>query len=751
MDLSGQVSRKSSVADILKETFDRHQSKYCLGSRRYNSKNLSWEAKYSFKTYSELSRLIGGISIYFRNKIENKDFYSSYKHKDEKNYNLIGIITKPCEESFILLASLNIVESLVTVPISETLKFQDLRKIISSTNLKTLIIDEDLLNKFLLANGHDIQIGLKNIILINSSTSSHNKYYTILNNLGVNLILLENILESLNNNTNFSQFDNTNPERIMLLTFSKNLKGILISEKSLIETIYNLYCHDSLKIDITSNKSDKLEVEATHPTIYYSLTSLAEITEYCLILLTLVKGGQVGFISGEMRNLFVDLKILQPTMLFCFSSVAVRIYDSIRNILDKLDPGKKHMIEKALKIKKEFFIAHKSLDHSIWDKLIFNKIKKTVGGSLGWILIGGHLENHISSFLKLSLSVNIIEFYGLKESCGVLFLSEQKDLENKDLGLPISNSEFLIKKIKNLNFITDLVEVETLINSGELYIKSQNLFSGFFEYNLNENPSDKNCRLNCGTNFKSFDENGYFPTGDYVLFINNKLSNTQTFKYIDKIENFILTKQGWLVSPIKLEELYNTSHYTNHVSIVDDDHKELVAIVTLNKNNCHHQRLHSESVDSLEQRKESQEGTFRQNSKNLIFRSEKRRSFYKKRDRALSTCEEENIPLEEDKLSYKLCTVNEYNYEDPNMNDILVEEILISFKSIWSKFKLKNYEMIHKIFIFDLNYFKTHLEKSIYKELLFDEIFDTNFNYNRNTLKKIYLKLLKTKINLNDS
>lgn len=701
---SNFINQANSFAKILESAVHNYSEKACLGQKG--------DGIYNWKTFNEVGNHILKLKKYFQSQLESKTFYTEYYFKDKKHF-LIGIFVKPCEEAFKSILSLHMIDANITVlPIFDNINTQDLTFILKETELNTIIVDPESYKK-LNATGIEIQ----NIILLNSEEGEeYEKQKT-------NIIKFEDLLVSCDDNLkglSSLSIKSTNEkisteDKIILLNYTNtSAKGVLISEYSFLSTLKSL------------SKTKNIKIEPDD--IYYSLTSLADIPEYLNSLLVFSKGGAIGYYSGEMVTIFDDIKILKPTLLYCFPKILIEIYEALQLIIKKLDAAKKNMIEKAILVKVEHFNQEGSLNHHIWDKLLFSKIKNSLGGKIRMILVGGgHLSSQFLEFLKICLSTSLVEIYGVTECCGVICLSSGKELDNKYLGDSLETIDVEIKRCTKVGFFSpyvNTIEANTK-QYGELCVKGSNLFSGYFKQKTVEDVVDKE---------------GFFHTGDYVILIESFKDHSLNFQYIDRIDNFIKSEQGFLISPSMLEEHYISSDFISNISIFQDDDSNLIGVVALSKSKSYK----SESEDNKNNynsnpSSNTRKGSFQNDDRTLthvMYRVDKRRQGSFRESKKSTFCDKSETLSAFSNSSQLTSSDTIYSYDtlmqNPNQNQILKEEILKSFKIIWMNNKLKTHELLHKVYILEKDFIPT----------IDNGMLTSKLKLKRETLRKLYFNYL---------
>jgi long-chain acyl-CoA synthetase len=599
------------------------------------------EGSYEFKTYSEGFSEVLKLANFF----QEGDLYSRYQHEG-KEHNLIGIFTKPRAEALLTTLALNLSSSTV-LTIYDTIEEHLILKILEHSGLNTLVVDSYCLTKLLkVLKDSGLGIKLRNLVLIDqtdedvSGNSFNFKYY-----------FYENILRDYCDKYDDKKCSTKEDDNIVILSYTNELKGVLFKESAILK---------NLRLLLENKYISQLPENYT----YYSMISLAEIPEYLNCLVTIILKGRIGFMLDHV-SIFDDLKILKPHFLYSFPKVLVKVYESFQTIISKLDHAKRLMFDNAIKVKIDSCSEEGTLNHHIWDKLLFDKIKNSMGGNIALIFIGGgHLAHHYLEFLKACLSCFLIEFYGNTETLG--FIAQGNEFCNQYIGDMFGDTKYKISKCNKIGYYPINTEDE-IYGYGEFCVQGTSLSCGY----LNEESL--------------LDKDGWLHTGDYVIHL------TSGIKYIDKINSFLFTKEGSVVSPYQLEQHYIACDKITHISVVQDDYSNLVAIVRLKK------------VEQLMPR--SRKGSVSSNGSG------------KKVDIRRKTFPKQKIP------ECLLDNTNDVTLSDEPDIETLKDEIVGSFKTIWNENKLKSYELISKVYIIDNETIYKQSHKLLTKRLNFDKAY----------------------------
>ena len=249
------------------------------------------------------------------------------------------------------------------------------------------------------------------------------------------------------------------------------------------------------------------------------------------------------------------------------------MYDQI-NLGFKKEPVLfQKVIENCVKCKLDNFYKTGEYTHTIYDNLVFNKVKEKFGGRLRFILCGSApINKSILDFIKIVLSSWVVEGYGQTESCACSLLANVTDPMTGHLGGP--SGPFLAKVID----VPELGYFSTDINpvtkqpepKGELCFKGAALFSGYFN-------DEENTKL-------SLDKDGWLHSGDIGLIMTDK---GNAFKVIDRRKTIFKTSQGEYIVPDKIENALNGCSYASQIFIYGKSQfSYIIAIIVPNVNKC---------------------------------------------------------------------------------------------------------------------------------------------------------------------
>lgn len=112
----------------------------------------------------------------------------------------------------------------------------------------------------------------------------------------------------------------------------------------------------------------------------------------------------------------------------------------------------------ALETKLYNYRKYGIITHPIWDWLVFNKVREVLGGQVRHMCVGGApMDKTVLEFLRVTLSVPIIEGYGQTEGMGFQMSQVTQDNSTGHVGCPFSQNEFKLVDVPEMSyFSTDL-------------------------------------------------------------------------------------------------------------------------------------------------------------------------------------------------------------------------------------------------------------------------------------------------------
>ena len=185
-----------------------------------------------------------------------------------------------------------------------------------------------------------------------------------------------------------------------------------------------------------------------------------------------------------------------------------------------------------------------SLKAWLADKLVFSKIKDSLGGRVKYMISGGApLAREIQEFFHAA-GVLILEGYGLTETTPILTANRPDKFRFGTVGPAVPGVTLKIAE------------------DGEILAKGPNVAQGYFK-----RPE---------ATAESWDSEGWFHTGDI-----GEIDADGFVKITDRKKDLMKTSGGKYVAPQNVENMLKTQPHISQAVLIGDNRKYCVALVTL--------------------------------------------------------------------------------------------------------------------------------------------------------------------------
>ncbi|MGI9665812.1 MAG: AMP-dependent synthetase/ligase [Acidimicrobiia bacterium] len=266
-------------------------------------------------------------------------------------------------------------------------------------------------------------------------------------------------------------------------------------------------------------------------------------------------GASTGLTSA--KTLTRDMPEVKPTILVAVPTVFNKVYDGLQKMMEAEGGVKKSMFDAAIaNAHKRAAMAKRGkksrwveLQHDLFDRLVFSKVRDAFGGRLRYAFSGGAaISTDVAEFIS-AVGITVYEGYGLTETSPIVTANTRDNRRVGSVG-------------QTIPLVT--VEIDTDVTGdsevGEIVVHGPNVMMGY--YNLPEE------------NDAVFTGNGGFRTGDLghvdedgFLFIRGRIKEQY------KLEN------GKYVVPSPIEEQLQLSGFVSQVMVYGEQRPFNVAVV----------------------------------------------------------------------------------------------------------------------------------------------------------------------------
>jgi len=264
-------------------------------------------------------------------------------------------------------------------------------------------------------------------------------------------------------------------------------------------------------------------------------------------------GGRTSY-AESFDALAQNLQEEHPTILLAVPRVFEKVYERILTAVKEEPKLKRSIFNWSLEVGKEVSQLRQmkkgvplplKIKYSLAEKLVFSKIKKSLGGRVKWIVsAAAPLSVDIAHFFD-ALGILILEGYGLTETSAPATLNTPDWYKIGTVGRPIPGVEIKIA------------------DDGEILIKGGGVFQGYFK-----NPEATKEAL----------KDGWFYSGDV-----GELDKDGFLKITDRKKDIIITAGGKNIAPQNIENHFKNNLYLSEVLVIGDKRPYLTALITLNK------------------------------------------------------------------------------------------------------------------------------------------------------------------------
>lgn len=449
----------------------------------------------------------------------------------------VGIYSQNCPE-WVMTEQAAYCYSMVIVPLYDTLGANACAFIVNQTEMSVVICEDDKKANLLLDQSPRC---LRKLITIREvSPSTHQRAKS----RGVEILKFSDV------EIQGAQKDHPclppKPDNLCTICYTSGTtgmpKGVMLTHENVVASmcsvIMQLGEHRPMKHDVM-----------------ISFLPLAHMLERCCENALYMVGGAVGFYSGDIRRLGDDLTALKPTMMPAVPRLLNRIYDRAQSEISN-SKIKKLLFNMALSAKESELKRGIVRSDSIWDKLVFRKVREGMGGRLRIMVVGSApLAGNVLTFARCALGCLIVEGYGQTECTAPVTLTVQGDHVPEHVGPPVACC-----KVK----LVDVPEMEYYASQGqgEVCVQGANVFKGYFK------ESEKTREV--------IDQDGWHHTGDVGKWLPNG-----TLKIIDRRKHIFKLSQGEYIVPEKIENIYIRSQYVEQVFVHGESLKSCVVAVVV--------------------------------------------------------------------------------------------------------------------------------------------------------------------------
>jgi len=253
---------------------------------------------------------------------------------------------------------------------------------------------------------------------------------------------------------------------------------------------------------------------------------------------------------SDLTKLPADLASFKPTFVLAVPRIFEKIFNGAEAKADAAGKGK--IFHKAAEVAIAYSRALDTnkispllkLQHGLFDKLVYAKIRAGLGGRVEAAISGGApLGERLGHFYR-GAGIRVLEGYGLTETTAGATLNLTSAHRVGSVGKPIPGTTIKIAEDE------------------EVLIKGPIVMQGYWQ--------------NDAANKEVFDSNGYFKSGDL-----GKIDEEGYLSIVGRKKELIVTAGGKNVAPAVLEDRLRSHPLISQCMVVGDNKPFIAALITI--------------------------------------------------------------------------------------------------------------------------------------------------------------------------
>jgi long-chain acyl-CoA synthetase len=254
--------------------------------------------------------------------------------------------------------------------------------------------------------------------------------------------------------------------------------------------------------------------------------------------------------TADVKNLIEDLGEFKPTFVLAVPRVFEKVYNTAKQRAH--GDGKGKIFDRAESVAIAYSQATEKgtpplglkLQHMLFDKLVYVKLRAALGGNCVAAVSGGApLGARLGHFFR-GVGVTIYEGYGLTETTAGIAVNRPEALKVGTVGRPIGGATAHVAE------------------DGELLFKSPVVFAGYWK--------------NEAATADAIDQDGWFHTGDI-----GEIDDDGFIRITGRKKELIVTAGGKNVAPAVLEDRVRAHWLVSQCLVVGDQQPFIAALITI--------------------------------------------------------------------------------------------------------------------------------------------------------------------------
>ncbi len=407
----------------------------CLGFRATSS-NSGYATPYVYGSYGECVARIDAVACGLE-----RGGGERLLDRNEDGMLLLGIYMKNCMEWILAEQAVYCIGG-ATVPFYDTLGPDTVRFILEHTGMSCVVCSRKELERLCEAKKSGTCPKFHSVILVDGVTAQATD---MANGAGLKVVSFAKI-EALGAQivpTEGHKHTPPDPKDIATFCYTSGTtgdpKGALITHENIMSAVGGL---------------NEIPILPTDRHISY--LPLPHIFERVVVAQMLTSGASIAFFRGDPLLLIEDIVACRPTMIPMVPRVLNKIHDKIVAGM----AAKGGVTEKLFKMAMEaktLGLQEGRLKHPLWDRILFNKIKRALGLDCVRLMVSGSapLSPKVMIFFRCLLGVPVMEGYGQTEGAAAATISHPDDIASVGhVGGPTDCVEIVLEDVPEMGYLS---------------------------------------------------------------------------------------------------------------------------------------------------------------------------------------------------------------------------------------------------------------------------------------------------------
>ena len=311
-------------------------------------------------------------------------------------------------------------------------------------------------------------------------------------------------------------------------------KGVMLTHSNLVSNVIDSASH------LSFNRNDCV----------LSVLPLSHVLERVAMYMY-IHHGMAVFYGESLEMIGPNLREVRPTIFVGVPRIFEKIYARVKEKTAEGGRLNVAILNWAVSIGKQYArldVAHQpipawlGLKHKLADKLIFEKIRKAMGGRIRLLVSGGAALPEELGYIYIGAGLPIVQGYGLTETSPVITAGRLDDNRVGTVGKPIPNVEVRIAA------------------DGEIETRGPHVMRGYYN-----KPDETRAVMT---------DDGWFKTGDI-----GTLDQDGFLRITDRKKELFKTSGGKYIAPQPIEQMIKGSRFVNQVVLVGNGRKFAAALI----------------------------------------------------------------------------------------------------------------------------------------------------------------------------